>query len=192
MAKTIRFPLEMKDNVKVYTLGELKEHWDVEKIFEHFSSGKLMTWLHDRRYENEAMQAEALLDEKDSAELRQKLSAIFSMEYAVGENAAEDVETVRDRQERLTRLRQATTDKEILDDVDHAAFDQDDLWDIVGTGAKKVYLVNNTFEISLTDRDMTYIGVGKAIAKIDSNEPDPKMGIDILLCSRKATIFIRE
>ena len=169
MAKTIRFPLEMKDGAQARTLAELKEHWDVEKIVAHFSSGKLMTWLRDRPYENERTQVEAL-DEKDSEELRQKLSAIFGMKYEAGEKVAEDVETVRDRQDRLNRLRQATTDKEILDDVDHAAFNQDDLWDIVGAGAKKVYLVNNTFEISLTDKDMTYIGVGKAIVKIDSEE----------------------
>ena len=71
MAKKIRFPLEMKDDAQARTLAELKEHWDIEKIVAHFSSGKLMTWLRDRPYENERVQVEAL-DEKDE-ELRQKL-----------------------------------------------------------------------------------------------------------------------
>lgn len=168
MAKTVRFPLKMKDNIEVRTMGELKENWDMEKIVGYFLDGKLTTWLTSRRYEKEAAQVEAL--EKDDKALRQNLSAIFGIEYKANKSTEEDMETIQVQQEKLNKLRQYTTDKEILDDIDHVAFDQDDLWDILDAGAKKVYLVNNTFEISLEDKEMTYIGVGKAIAKIDSEE----------------------
>ena len=169
MAKTVRFPLKMRDDIEVRTMGELKENWDMEKIVGYFLDGKLTTWLAGRRYEREAAQVELL--EKDDKALRQNLSAIFGIEYIANESTEEDMEAIQAQQERLNKLRQYTTDKEILDTVDCAAFDQDDLWDILDTGAKKVYLVNNTFEISLEDEEMTYIGVGKAIAKIDSKEP---------------------
>lgn len=168
MAKTVRFPLKMKDSIEVRTMGELKENWDMEKIVGYFLDGKLTTWLTSRRYEKEAAQVEAL--EKDDKALRQNLSAIFGIEYKANKSTEEDMETIQAQQEKLNKLRQYTTDKEILDDIDHVAFDQDDLWDILDAGAKKVYLVNNTFEISLEDKEMTYIGVGKAIAKIDSEE----------------------
>ena len=41
MAKKIKFPLEMKDGVMVRTIEELRENFDVEKLVEHYESGKL-------------------------------------------------------------------------------------------------------------------------------------------------------
>lgn len=168
MAKTIRFPLEMKDGVQVRTMGELKANWDVEKIVAHFLDGKLATWLRDRHFENEVLQVEAL--GKNDAELRQKLSTIFDMEFKANESMTEDMELMLERQDRLNRLRQYTNDKEILDNIDHVAFETNEIFDVLDTGAETIYLVNGKFEIPLQVKNKHYVGIGKTIAVIDSKE----------------------
>ena len=60
MAKKTKFPLKLKDDAEVRTLDELHEHFDLEKIIGYFQDGRLLTWLNDRDYENEAKQVEAL------------------------------------------------------------------------------------------------------------------------------------
>lgn len=169
MAKTIRFLLEMKDGAKARTLSELKEHWDVEKIRGYFFDGRLKTWLNDRPYADISEKV-AALDENDD-HLSQKLCEIFGVEYEASENEVEDIETLRAHNERLNRLHQYTTDQVILDDVDHVAFDQDDLWDILLLeNTKRIYLANGKFEIPLTKKNKEYVGIGQVVAVIDSED----------------------
>ena len=52
MAKRIKFALEMKDGQSVRDIEGLKEYFDLEKLVEHFKSGKLKIWLEDRRYDD--------------------------------------------------------------------------------------------------------------------------------------------
>ena len=60
MAKRIKFALEMKDGQSVRDIEGLKEYFDLEKLVEHFKSGKLKIWLEDRRYDDEAEELDAL------------------------------------------------------------------------------------------------------------------------------------
>lgn len=169
MAKKIRFPLEMKNSVQVRTLSELKEHWDIDKIEGYFLDGKLETWLRDRYYEAEAEKVSEL--DGNDKNRRQKLCEIFGMEYEADEGELADAEELRDKQARVGRLRQYTNDKNILDHIEHVAFDTEEILDAFDAGAETIYLVNNEFEIPLQVKNKKYIGVGKVIAKIDSNEP---------------------
>ena len=168
MAKKIRFPLEMKDGAQVRTMGELKENWDIEKMICHYHDGRLATWLSDRYLEDEAAKV-AALDGNDS-ELARKLSEIFGVAYEADEITQEDMETMRERQEKLNKLRQYTDDKNILDHIDHVAFDTEEILDAIDAGAETIYLVNNEFEIPLQVKNKQYVGVGKAIAKIASEK----------------------
>ena len=46
--KKIRFPLKLADGTQARSLEELKEHFDLASMLEHYSSGKLLIWLQDR------------------------------------------------------------------------------------------------------------------------------------------------
>ena len=54
MIKKIRFALEMGDETSVRTIEELRAHYNSEKIVSYFLDGKLLTWLNDRYYTDEA------------------------------------------------------------------------------------------------------------------------------------------
>ena len=52
MAKRIRFPLEMENDIEVRNLEELKDNFSLARVIGYINDGKLITWLQDR-YENE-------------------------------------------------------------------------------------------------------------------------------------------
>ncbi|GIW48838.1 MAG: hypothetical protein KatS3mg079_314 [Caloramator sp.] len=54
MVKKVKFPLEIKDGVKVRTIEELRENFDLEKSDMYFINSKLAIWLIDRGYNEEA------------------------------------------------------------------------------------------------------------------------------------------
>lgn len=55
-----KFPLDMGSGVLVRDLDELKEHYSSEAVINYFLNGKLLTWLNDRYYEDEAEQVKEL------------------------------------------------------------------------------------------------------------------------------------
>lgn len=166
MAKKIKFPLIMKDDVQVRAMEELKEHFDLEKVCEYFSNGKLLTWLEERYYEDEAEQIREL-DAQDS-NLKKKLCDIFGVEWHDMDSV--DMEAVALRQEKLAKLKQYTSDEEILSKVEFAAFDQEELADLLDEDAKEIILCDNRFVIPTSRKGIHYIGVGNAVAEIKSRE----------------------
>lgn len=159
MAKKIRFPLKM-NGADVRTIEELKENFDLESVLGYFANGKLVTWLKDRYYDNEAMAVEALnVDDKD---LNQKLMSILGVSID-SEIEEIDMEAIQRRNEKLMLLRQITDDKEIIDNVDCVAFNQDDLLDILDEGTEKIYLCQGEFDVPLTVKNIMYIGVNNPI-----------------------------
>lgn len=60
MTRKIKFPLEMAKNVKVRTLEELQEHFNLEKVLGYYVDGKLIIWLNDRYYDDQVMQIKEL------------------------------------------------------------------------------------------------------------------------------------
>ncbi len=160
MAKKERFVLEMADGTKVRDLDALKEHFDVESVEKYFHDGKLLIWLEDRYYDDEADSVRAI--NGNDAYLAAKLCKIFDVE------TPEDIER---RIERLNRLKNYTNDEKILVNVDKVAFDQEDLADLLDEGIDEIYLCNNKFSIPLRVKNKVYIGVGKSIAGIRSDKP---------------------
>lgn len=155
MAKKIRFPLQM-NGVEVRTIEELRENFDLESVLGYFTNGKLVTWLKDRYYDDEAMAVEAL--SADDTDLNQKLMSILDV-AADTEIEEIDMEVIQRRNEKLLLLRQITDDKNIIDKVDCVAFNQDDLLDILDEGVKEIYLCQGNFEIPLSARNITYYGL---------------------------------
>ncbi|MBR0260174.1 MAG: biotin/lipoyl-binding protein [Selenomonadaceae bacterium] len=160
MAKKVKFPLKMADGAEVRTLEELKEHFDVDSVIKEFFNDRLLTWLEDRYYDEEADQVRTLTT--DDLNLQKKFCAIFGVETP---------EIIAWRKERLERLKKYTRDEKILACVDFVAFNQEELADLLDEDAKEIYLCENRFVIPLRVKNKNYFGVGKAIAVIRSKEP---------------------
>ena len=141
--KRIKFALEMGNGEQVRSLEELQEHFDVEKMIGYYQDGKLVEWLEDRFYDDEADAVKALSGGK--TDLGEQLCKIFHVEH-LDAQGTDDPETIAWRKERLERLKQFTEDQDILRHVDFVAFDQDDLEDIIyEEDTNVVYLCQNTF-----------------------------------------------
>ena len=159
MAKK-RFALIMKDGLEVRNIDDLKAHFDMNSVVREFKDGRLLTWLEDRYYDEEAAAIKKILPGDDY--LAQKLCKIFGVETP---------EDIARRAERLNRLKNYTSDKNILANVDRVAFDQEDLADLLDEDVDEIYLCANRFVIPLRMKNKNYIGVGDAVAVIRSKEP---------------------
>ena len=160
MVRKERFALVMKDGVQVRNIDDLKAHFDIGSVVRDFSSGKLLTWLEDRYYDDEADAIKAL--SPDDYSLEYKLCKIFKVETP---------EEIERRIERLNRLKNYTDDEKILVNVDKVAFDQEDLADLLDADTNEIYLCDNRFSIPLRVKNKNYIGISKAVAVIRSDKP---------------------
>ena len=153
----------------VRTLEELKENWDLERIVSYYHNGRLLTWLSDRYYDEQAEQLQSLQNTLNATELQRQLCAIFEMPF--NETNAVDMDVVVDRDAQLNKLRKITADDKVLKNIDKVAFNQEDLATLLDEEKETIYLVNNTFNIPLTLKNKHYIGVGSVIAIINSKVP---------------------
>ena len=143
MAKKVRFPLKMK-GTDVRTIEELREHFDLESVLGYFINGKLVTWLRDHYYDNEAMVVEALA--ADDSDLNQKLMTALGVAKDTGTEEI-DMEAIQRRNEKLMKLRQFTDDQTIIDNLDNVAFSQVEFQNLLDCGVGKIYLFKGEFVI---------------------------------------------
>jgi len=167
MARKIRFPLKMKNGAEVRTLDELKENFDLESVLGYFTDGKLQTWLADRYYDEKAEAVAAL--SADMPELNAKLCEILEVEYQA-EADETDLELIQRRNEKIRILSAVTADKEILDNIDFVAMNQDELFDILDEDTDKVYLYGERFEIPLGRKNTIYEGINSPLVILESNK----------------------
>lgn len=161
--RIIRFPLKMKNGEEVRTLDELKENFDLESVLGYFTDGKLVTWLSNRYYEDKAEAVSAL--SADTPDLNAKLCEILEVEYQAEEDET-DLELIARRREKLKILSSITDNREILDNVDLVAMNQDELFDILDESPDKVYLYTGKFSIPLGKKNIIYIGIKQPIIDI--------------------------
>ena len=164
--KKIRFPLEMDNGAEARTLDELREHFSMEKVVLYYSEGKLLKWLRNNYLDEEA-EAISELDPKDP-ELNRKICGIFDVEYNESEKV--DIEKVTANKQRLSRLKEYTSDEKFADVIDRVAFDQNELEELLNNGASEVYLCGSWFRIPLDRENVRYIGINQPIAEINSAE----------------------
>ena len=156
MARKIKFALEMADGVKVRSnLEELRENFDLEKVVGHFLSGKLVEWLSDRYYEDEADAIEAI--DKDAPDLRQRLCDALGVEYD-GE-AEVDVGQLERLNEKKSILRQKTGDESIIANAAQTALTQEDLADLLDMDESTIYLCGESFNIPARIGNKKYVGI---------------------------------
>ena len=156
MAKKIKFALEMADGVKVRSgLEELREHFDMEKIAGHFLSGKLLEWLEDRYYDDEAAKIAKL--DKDDPNLNAQLFAIIGVDASKYD--ACDVEALERLNEKKRLLKERTSDSNIIDNAMLTAFNQEDLADLLDLESAVIYLCGEKFNIPIRVDHKKYVGI---------------------------------
>ena len=119
---TIKIPLKMSDGTAVETIEELREHFDLVDVLGYYESGRLISWLSDGYYDEEAEKVNDL--DSSSKDFRKDLCNILGVDYKkygkLDKNKA-------NKNKRLERLKQYTDDDRILAFVDNVAFTQEEL-----------------------------------------------------------------
>ena len=165
MARKVKFPLELKDGYLARSnIEEVREHFDIEKVIAQFHNGRLKIWLEDH-YLPEMAEQVAVLD-SDAPDLAAQLCVILGVEGVATENV--DSSLIQKREEKRQRLSQYTTNPILCDMAEFAAFEQSDLDRLIKEGAQEIILCNANFRIPLNVKNKTYLGVGNAVAVIDS------------------------
>ena len=165
MARKVKFPLELKDGYLARSnIEEVRTHFDLEKIIAQFHNGRLKIWLEDHYLPEMAEQVAAL--DGDAPDLAAQLCTILGVEGIATENV--DSSLIQKREEKRQRLSQYTTNPILCDMAEFAAFEQSDLDRLIKEGAQEIILCNANFRIPLNVKNKTYLGVGNAVAVIDS------------------------
>lgn len=155
--KIAKIQLEMKDGVKVRTISELREHFDIEKLVGYYFDGKLKKWLETRWYLEEAEHLDRL--NPNDPLLAQHLCELFGMTCQEEEL---DLQGIAQKNERLSRLKQYTEDDTILEHMDSVVFHQDELDALYlrDITPETIYLCEGTFHIPSSKKDLTYKLIG--------------------------------
>ena len=156
MARKIKFALEMSDGTKIRSnIEELREHFDIESIMGYFLSGKLQEWLEDRYYENEANEIAKI--NKDDNDIRMKVCRILGVEPPSDEDF--NINIIEKINCKKSLLRQITDDETIIEHVQHVAFNQEELAELIDQGESIIYLYGKNFTLPANIKNKTYIGI---------------------------------
>ena len=156
MARKVKFALEMADGTKVRnSIEELREHFDMQSIASYYLSGKLLEWLEDRYYDDEAAKIEEL--DKDAPNLNAQLCAIIGVDASEFDSL--DVEAVERLNEKKSILRQKTSDSTIIDNAMITALTQEDLADLLDLESPVIYLCGDKFNIPIRVEHKKYVGI---------------------------------
>ena len=178
MARKVKFALEMADGTKVRnSIEELREHFDMQSVASYYLSGKLLEWLEDRYYDDEAAKIEEL--DKDAPNLNAQLCAIIGVDAS--EFDALDVEAVERLNEKKSILRQKTSDNTIIENAMITALNQEDLADLLDLESPVIYLCGDKFNIPIRVEHKKYVGIlGKPKIEIRASSDDDLKAKDIL------------
>lgn len=162
MAKKIKFALEMANGVQVRNIEELRDNFNQGKVMEYFVNGKLVEWLEDRYYDEEA---EAISEiEENAPDAAKKICKALGVEYEDDGNDMEDAINVA---EKTAKLKKVTNDEAILKNAAYTAFDQEDLADLLDAGVKTIYLYGDVFSVPVKRiSDIKFVGILDSEPKI--------------------------
>ena len=148
----VKFPLKMS-GVDVRTLEDLHKHFDIIAVIDYYKSGKLLKWLEDRYYDEEAEKIEGL--DANSTDFNQRLCEVFGVEYDASN--ATNAERLKEKKK---FLQQHTTEKTIIDNADKTALNQEDLADLLDTGKPTIYLYGGSvFNVPIRVANKNYVGI---------------------------------
>lgn len=138
--KKIRFPLDMKNGIKVWELDEFREHFDLEKAVEYFGNGKLQRWLKNT-YNDDILEEIEGLHQADE-DFIQKFTEALGVEICDKNLNVQEIIRNSSLKEKLKRY---LPEEEIEKIYPSAATTQEELEHLTTRKLQKIYLVSNTF-----------------------------------------------
>lgn len=162
----VKFPLKMSDGTPVRTIEELREHFDLGAVLGYYSNGRLIQWLEDRYYNEEAGKVRDL--KASSKKFNQKLCEILGVTYLEKADEKLDIKAIKSKNEHYELLKKYTTDDKILSMADDIIFMQKELDNLAykedsleedDKGNKVAYLCGEHFIIPRYMGNITYKGI---------------------------------
>lgn len=153
MAVRVKFTLTMREGVEVRDLDELRQFFDPDRTLEYFRNGKLVEWLQDRYYEDEA-DAISSIGEHDP-NLEQKVCEALGVRY----EDHYDAHFIERTREKRMILQQRTDNALIVDNARITALDQQDLADLLDLNVPVIYLCGEDFTVPIRVENKKYIGI---------------------------------
>lgn len=140
---------------EIHSLAEIKENFSVNEMLSALNDGSLEKFLRSRFYEREALSVASIkLDDKECIK---KLCKVFGVEYS----KYAPINTP-EMQERLAKIEEFTNDREVLENFQKVALNQEELAKLLSLDEKIIYLCHNIFTIPLSKNGIKYIGVDNA------------------------------
>lgn len=159
------FKLKLKDGAEVSTLEELRDNFDLERVVEYFKSGKLLEWLEDRFYDDEADAISAI--GKGDDYVVAKICAALNVE------CDDNLEFMKRVREKKSILSEKTDDETIIDNAVSTALNQEDLAALIQMDYKTIYLCGEKFNVPIRVAGVKYIGIlGTPKIKIRANSQE--------------------
>ena len=166
MAKKIKFPLEMKNGVMVRTIDELRENFDAEKLVTYYLNGKLKTWLDDRHYDEYSRE---ISENVDPQSVLNSLCAILIIDVS---NQIEciDINDIKKKNQKVAEVKAYTDKKEILQNINLVAMNQEEFNLMINQGEKIIYLLGEKFVCTGDIQNITIEGINNPIIEIKTQE----------------------
>lgn len=157
----------MKDRIMVRTIEELRQHFDTEKLYEHWMNGKLQTWLSDRHYNEQLEMINKV--KNNGTNVITDLFKILDIAVDMEANVVQG-EEIASKYEKNKILRQFTSDESILDNIDIVATNQFEMEELIKNERKTIYLLGDYFKLQRNIANIQFIGINEPVLQIDSNE----------------------
>lgn len=165
MAKKIKFPLEMKDGIKVRTLEELRSHFDAEKVLLYYREGKLLSWLSDRHYDEYIAEFKKI---RNTDNPLPEICRVLDIKDVDTEYI--DVGKIEQKNNKILKVKEYTDRKEVLDNIDLVAMNQKEFEALVKAGEEVIYLCGSEFVCPLSVENVMIEGINKPKIVIDTTE----------------------
>ena len=156
MAMKAVFALEM-NGVKLRSIQELQENFDLDTAVQYLQDGKLLTWLEDLFYEDEAEKIAEL--DKNAPNMKQQLCEILGAAYE--DDSWMDAYELERLNEKKSILKTMTDDENIIANANKTALDQTDLANLLKAGVNTIYLCGDNFTVPIRFENKKYIGILK-------------------------------
>lgn len=172
MARKVKKPLDMGNEIYVRRMEELQEHFNLEKVCENYLNGNLLSWLEMRGYDEEYEQLKSL--NCDESELPSRLCEVFEQDYDRYQHI--DLNAINFRNKRFNQLREITDDENIIERKDFIVYTQNEFELQIKNHVSEIYLFGDKFYISdnclntFCIGNVTIIGINNPTIFIDSNQ----------------------
>lgn len=163
MPKKVKFPLEMKNGVKVRSLEELRCNFDAEDLVRHYISGKLQTWLGDRCYYSELEKIKKINSKENLVNILCDILGIDSMQSST----IVDYDEIAEKTNKIQKLKMYTDNPNVIENVDNVAFCQEEFDKLISNGLSEIYLVNNQYHLILKNvYNIRIVGIGNVVLSV--------------------------